>query len=468
MTTAPPKTAPAITFRVPAACDLTTIFDQRDADYAAYLLSTIHQHWLKWDFDKSGFVRLTWELLAKFIPDSRLKRIIDTLAGQGVIEVDHSYSEGHYPKGYRWALENCESTEHVCQNKMLANKIRKYWRAEEAKLLPVHRWLASKFTLFTVDHVQAKRIIATLEPDAGSPLTVREYRQLLHERLRQVKGTQQHSLTCDDYGRVHTPLTSLPTELRCCLRVCDQNLVGIDITNSQPLFLGIVARRCITSKQACQRKRKRDFANRVTPYVTQEYQALRTQQLTTKQLGGVGELCSSSNMSSNMSRVCLANTRNHGVSQACQVIPSDLQNYQALCEQGRLYDHLQTNSHDRDTIKKQVFHLFYGENSSHTPFAKRFAQEFPTIDRVLTEWKAEDHRHASHLLQSYESTLVIAIICQRIRRECPAIPLFTIHDSLLTTPPHVDYVEEVMRNEFAQIGIQVPLKKDVYLAEDAA
>lgn len=44
------------------------------------------------------------------------------------------------------------------------------------------------------------------------------------------------------YGRFHSPVTRIPRELRCCFSVAGEGLVELDVTNSQPLFLGLLAR----------------------------------------------------------------------------------------------------------------------------------------------------------------------------------------------------------------------------------
>jgi hypothetical protein len=49
-------------------------------------------------------------------------------------------------------------------------------------------------------------------------------------------------------------------------------------------------------------------------------------------------------------------------------------------------------------------------------------------------------------------------VCGRVLEERPGVPLFTIHDSLLTTPEHVGYVRGVIREEFAELGVRVTLK----------
>jgi hypothetical protein len=68
--------------------------------------------------------------------------------------------------------------------------------------------------------------------------------------------------------------------------------------------------------------------------------------------------------------------------------------------------------------------------------------------------KENDHTALSIALQRIESTLVLEKICGRIAKENPNIPLLTIHDSILTTPEHVEYVVSIIKSVLEEnIGI---------------
>lgn len=88
---------------------------------------------------------------------------------------------------------------------------------------------------------RALQIVGTLEPDDGCRLTTAQYRAIVREQCIRMAERDRY-ITADAYGRVHTPITSLPKALRQCLSIAGRPLVGIDIANSQPLFAGVVAR----------------------------------------------------------------------------------------------------------------------------------------------------------------------------------------------------------------------------------
>jgi hypothetical protein len=143
--------------------------------------------------------------------------------------------------------------------------------------------------------------------------------------------------------------------------------------------------------------------------------------------------------------------------------PPDLITYRRLCETGLLYEHLMRPGDDRAYVKDRVMiDVFFGERCYRSAVKDRFVGNFPTVADILDSLKAKGYEHAARLLQNYESTLVIAIICDRIRKDRPDTPVFTIHDSILTVPPSVDLVRGVILEEFSLIGVQPSLKVERY------
>ena len=73
----------------------------------------------------------------------------------------------------------------------------------------------------------------------------------------------------------------------------------------------------------------------------------------------------------------------------------------------------------------------------------------------------------SVLLQQIESYLVLKIICKRITNEKPRLPIFTIHDSVVTTAGHEEYVDAVIKEELEKaIGIPPAYKIEYWKPEN--
>jgi hypothetical protein len=61
-----------------------------------------------------------------------------------------------------------------------------------------------------------------------------------------------------------------------------------------------------------------------------------------------------------------------------------------------------------------------------------------------------------------ESAAVINRICRRLMTEHPTAPVFTIHDSVLTTANYQDDVVRTMREEVGKLGQSPGMHLEVY------
>ena len=422
-------------------------FFGRDRDYAAYFLNTLHRHALT---RHGKFKRFNRKILVQTIPEHRFTQIRDKLVALGVIEVNHSYQAGSRSKGYRLKPKYVKSRKVSCRTEFLSRKILARRRDRERQLLPVHKWLRSKFDVLSFDLKCAAKIMPTMKPKPGSTLTDREYQDLLDEICNR-RLPSRHISVCK-YGRVHSSITSLPKALRSCLRVDGEQLVGIDITSSQPLLVGLIAKRHWESADARHRMLTRDFDDRSTPYVVQEIEGM-SQRIANG--SGDGDTQTNETLSIMCYKSALSPEKtgaNGGDRVQSGAIPADLVEYLRLCESGQLYEHLQVPGQTRERTKVELFTVFYGKAGMWNPLMRQLSTEFPTVAAMLRALKRKSYQHPARLMQSYESTMVIAIICGRLMRERPNIPIFTIHDSILTTPAHVEYVKSVMQEEFGKIG----------------
>src|SRR5262245_48364739 len=95
----------------------------------------------------------------------------------------------------------------------------------------------------------------------------------------------------------------------------------------------------------------------------------------------------------------------------------------------------------RGQFKKDFFgKVFYCKPTYYTRERRAFLDEFPTVFRYITDLKRDDPRNAPLALQQAESRFVIGTVCRRLTEESPGTPILTIHDSVMTTPPHAETV----------------------------
>ena len=245
---------------------------------------------------------------------------------------------------------------------------------------------------------------------------------------------KDNSVLVDDKGmRLHTRLTKCPKLLRNYISVNGQNLVSIDIKNSQPYMLLALLEPNNFKKMRTDHK----------PYLT--------------------ILTSPPSLSYKIPSIIFRHSSKILTSKG-------FQKYKKMVTNGSLYDEfvkmikidpkeIKSGFSARDIVKFRFMLCFYSSNGSNSNGMKSvFRSEFPEIYALICDLKQKDHRALSILLQKVESTLVLDKICGKISKEYPKIPLFTIHDSILTTQEYVNYVISIIEKECEKyIGVSPKL-----------
>lgn len=401
-------------FYIPDNLDLAQ-FEEGHRLYVAYFLNLIRWKWLCWQTDENGFVPLKRDYLRHFIPDDIFETIRRQLCQRGVIEQSLTHSVGKESKRFRVMPEFWHTHRIVIPDKSFAKKIKRH--SEHKNLLPVHRRLNEWLSRIEFDAALAERIIPDMRPDATSRIGLHEYHAQIREMCRSLENGDVAIDSADRFGRVHTPLTRLPRELRGCVHVSGQTLVAVDLANSQPLMAGIVATSYFRNRTAAQRIRDRDFSDGANPYHNRFPESFSTDR-------------------------------------------PDLADYLRVCESGQLYESLMSAGDTRDKVKVDFLTAMYSANTTKLPLKRTMRVKYPSVASMLTDLKRFDHRRAAHIMQNAESTIFIHAICTRILNNpnCVHIPLFTLHDSLLTVPPYAAIVRSHMLDVFSQLGIQPLIK----------
>lgn len=475
---APP--ARQLAFYVPVTFD-SQQFPEEQRDLVHYFLNLLHWKWLCWQADDgTGYIRLKHDYLTKIIPRACWLEIRDRLVELGVIEWDQSYRPNTKAYGFKLAHNYRKTRRVVCADDSLNRKVQKVYSQDQLSLLPVHDWLEEKLSLLDFDMPLAHSIIQTMHPDRKTnAMSDEEYRLLLTESCQKfVSGDLP--LTVDKYGRVHTPVTSLSKELRRCLVVDGQNLVGLDLANSQPLIAGICAKQFYKSRMSRSRLLNKAFEEGNNPYCYRELQEMGKLAEEMIEMNQYSTSPISHGTPTNLPPLLRITTEEKSqpvyatrTYESAQVLHSavkpvkdaDLDDYIRLCEQGQFYESMMEPGEDRHAFKEKFYgDVFFGKTCFRSKLKDRFEARFPSIAGMLREVKKRNYRHSSWLMQNYEATIFIYTICNRIRVERPDVMLLTIHDSLLTVPGEVEYVESIIMDEFRKLGIRPTLKREDYSA----
>lgn len=402
-------------FYIPRNIDLSK-FPEEEQQYIAFFLNLLHWKWICWRADENGLIRLKHEYITEIIPRKQWLNIRDRLWGLGIIRCCQSWTPGSFSKGYRLAPEFRDTHRIECTDDKLNKKIIRL--RKKRTCLPVHHYLESWIKRLCFDNKHAARLLPRIR-SKNSKIPESEFQFLLREMCRVIANGDAQNVTVDHYGRVHTFITRLPKELRQCLSVAGQHLVNIDLVNSQPLIAGMIATSYFRDPSSGYRLRNRKFIAGENPYHKRRPHPAKT----------------------NL---------------------EDLQKYLAICESGRIYESLMRKSDSRNKIKIDFLTMMFSKNRCKIPLKKRFGTIYPSVAKMLQHLKKKDYRHAAHLMQNYESTIFIHLICRRLMEDHPSIPIFTIHDSILTTPEYVQVVTRVIKDAFGELGINPKLGEESY------
>jgi len=241
--------------------------------------------------------------------------------------------------------------------------------------------------------------------------------------------------------RFHSSITNLKKEFRNFVTYDGHELVGIDLKNSQP-YLSLVLfeptfwlneHQKINIKDLKQQKIAKEVNKIMGIYFGEE----------------------SSNYSKHMIDKLASLQEN-----------SSFQRYKNKVSEGQLYDHVLEAcidfyldsdnleeylfNLDRHAIKLELIKVLYAGNRYNSIIKKVITGQFEEPFNFFKLIKTKNKKRLSYLLQSLESTLFIQRIIKRITNENPKLPVYAIHDNIVTVRGHEGFVEHIMTDELFQ------------------
>ena len=393
--------------RIPTSLVLKAILpaaEHRYLDYYYYFINLLYER-QAYDRSLDDWVPLNARMLQK-VMGRQQKRIKDTLIRLGIVEARNNgqYVVGDKSIQYR-LTEQYQNERYRRVPPVKASVVRHLSAERKSRLMPktkLQQKLAAWVIRLHIDREAAFRAIEYLEGR----------RWCLSRAAIENIAERRFYFSPDKYGRIHTNLTSLPRTLRPFLTVDGQPLWNIDIACSQPVFL----------------------------------YALISKQPAFKSI--------SSNISSKY---------NTSFSSPYDTTLDDVALYYSLVCTGQLYEFIMQTAGitDRKVAKDAFFLFIYCKVTSRLTKVGRILKEcFPTIYKICRELKSIDYRDLARTLQRTESAFVIDGVCGTLVRQYPHVPLFTIHDSIMTTEPFTHLVTAAFAEQSKSTGITPTIKAD--------
>jgi len=365
------------------------------------------------NFYQNEWVILNSRLLKNLIGD-RYREYLDFWIKNDVIQERDKYKKGIISKGYRFKNLNdymYPTVEIPIKSKPLLNSLKKHFdKNTERKLKTVSdyeyltRWFNPKLKL----HYPEKFCKCDFQRQMDNRINRREF-----------------SFFIDSFGhRLHTSLTNLSKELRPFVSYDDQALVELDIKAAQPYMALKIIFDYI-------KKNRPEISRRLYP--ENEYNNLIAQLRTTPQLNGLANYI--------------------------EAVNSDFYSY--IQQHYLIYFGYKPSI--RDDVKKVMFEVLFSKNESKSRAKSLFKNLFQFPFFVLSELKNDDYKNLARLLQNLESDIILNKVCRKISDINPEIPIFTVHDAILTTHQHLETVQKIMFDELTyEIGFEPNIRVTMY------
>lgn len=392
--------------------------------------------------DINGFVPIHADTLESEIWD--YKRYLDYLIKIEVFETDGHYINGIKSKGYRIREEYCTQViprlrmtelSHIDQIKCTGGK-RKYSH--------LFKWFNDELSIDlegAILYLQKEFEENQLSEESSYRKAIDRYNQSIVNVIKILNRNYNVKIDAN-IGRLHSPITNLRSDLRPFLRYKGQRMVNIDLKNSQPYLSARLLENDFWSEKW---QNKGDISGRI---------GIKDINGKNKYLGDI--------------EVYIMIWKKERTQASIE-----LQKYLNIILSGQLYEYFQPlfiqemgeDYHDRQLVKRQVLMCLYSDNKylrQPEAAAKRlFKAHFPTVYQLYSKIKEGDKKNLSWILQKIESHSILNVVTKQISKAAPEVPIFTIHDSILTTEGNEQIVAEIMEVELTKlIGFKPSLKID--------
>jgi hypothetical protein len=471
---------------------------------AAYIVHCVYGRFMHDSrrYDPDDWVYLKIDKLREVVSWKRLSKWIDWLRENGVIEVDLSYRAGFYSRSYRMTgtFRYAYGVIRPVKNRRLNRKIDKFRNDQQDRFSsPTIKSLYQLLRGLEIDtpaalrHVRfAKDYSATKNP---------KFAQWMDESSITMISTHQFFLMEDKYGRVHSNLTNLSSDLRQYLRWHGESLWNTDVRNSQPFIFGCLLMFLFNLSDTVESDKVRELIHKIERYSLQnDYSVAKvtTERLTRNVTNAQDNatqpqespspshtlMMQQSNEKSTKettygdfdckntqelyqeptSAVPLSKSIESDVLSAIRLVKhhwKECERYITLCCEGQLYDHFQKlvpagtsyASMARHEFKQTFFRECIFCEKEDVPgrlFRDLFVREFPHVWKIICTLKRSHHSVLPKLLQNIESQYVIHKAAAAFLKARPKRFLGTIHDSLLVTESDAKFAEQCLVDCFRQ------------------
>lgn len=446
------------------------LYDRDRLLYVISLLSIIPSH-NKNNIFEDDYVPINSTLIRDRILKD-YKCYLDYLINTGIIECDNLYIQNEKSYGYRftkkYANVHCKkilyeghknkdieaipikiiSNNIEIDNPLLNHLYLKHWYQQKGLNIEVNNTLK-----FAFDYTNKKLKNGY---DTWKDSKTKKGTKIHPNTQKRAIEFNIHSLSIHDYNakidstvhRLHSVMTNMESIYRNFITFKGQKLVNIDIKNSQPYLACIL-------------------------FNPQFWDNSSTQFNFTKLPINIQTLIKDTTINTTPLYIMLGNYLNN-------IDIKEINSYKNKVSEGEFYEYMIDlikeilgEEISRKNAKIMMFEVFFSQNKYlNQPMYKHkkmFSEIHPNIYEVFKLIKSKQHNTLACILQSIESEIILHRCCKRIWEEGnQQVPVFTIHDSIVTTLENEDFVKNIMQEELADIiGVCPKLESEYWNYNEA-
>jgi hypothetical protein len=401
-------------------------------DVALYLLNLIIFGYVGCEYWHGDYMSLSSEILENNAGKG-YNHYLDLFVSEGIIDkINYSTDKksGHcnlFRLNEKWS--NFESTESyvVTDSKIYRTLQPRVFPSAKKKHYHLWKWYMDE--KFTLDSIGARQELEKIEFSKS--------KLWMENAIFNFENGYKWFICHSKDKRLHTNLTNMNKELRKFLKYDGESLVNIDICNSQIFFLLIVLNTI--------KNRKLKDININTSIILE----LSSVSLCDKEFQRFHDLVVSGTFYSVLGKQ-LMNEKGYG--DFYIKMEYDYVNKQA--EYFRI-------ENPKDLMKPIAFEILFSKNTQYTTEKKWFKEQFPTIYKAVEIIKSKNHNTLALLLQNIEAEAILDVTVKNIKNFNKNIPIYTIHDSILTIPKYVEDVKRIMLESILNFtGLQPSISID--------
>ncbi len=389
---------------------------ERVIEYIKLILGQITEQFKQnKDYKISSYINIPSTILKGIWSDYSI--ILEWAYNADIIDTDEEYIPGIKAYGYRFTRKY--SLRNLKKEYIISNSIVKKLEKIHLEVAAIEKYphLAKSLETLEIDVEAAYKTLRELEDGK----TKYDRRTAMVDNIK----AKKYYFKLDKVGRLHTSVCSLKREVRKHLSAKGENLVNVDIKNSQPFFSTIL----------------------LNPDLCDEYE--------------IENYLKEYNYQFNIN-----DKYYQQLIHMCRKNAQNLDTYVYKVLDGKLYEHIMEvgNIESREEAKEIVFKVFFNPPNYPTKERKLFKSVYPEVidifdlinigyikTRKRGRKKDEQSSSLALTLQRIESDIMLNNVVEDVLMEFGEIPIYTIHDSLLVPESVAEKVKQCMEDTIETI-----------------